>query len=120
MKLFKRAVLISVAAVLMMAMPVLASADKPGEGVTVSPARATWDTGFFQEAVVRKGLEALGYKVKKPKDLLKVPGITKEVYDKLDPQIGSEGDLYCVPKPGSEDDDDEDDDEEPVLSPSKC
>jgi glycine betaine/proline transport system substrate-binding protein len=41
----------------------------PGEGVTVKPARATWNTGFFQEALVRKGLEALGYEVQKPKDL---------------------------------------------------
>ncbi|MCP3944001.1 MAG: glycine betaine/L-proline ABC transporter substrate-binding protein ProX [Desulfobacteraceae bacterium] len=46
-----------------------ASVDKPGEGVTVRPARATWNTGFFQEALVRKGLEALGYKVNRPKDL---------------------------------------------------
>jgi len=37
--------------------------------VTVKPARATWNTGFFQEAVVRKGIEALGYVVEKPKDL---------------------------------------------------
>jgi glycine betaine/proline transport system substrate-binding protein len=41
----------------------------PGKGVTVRPARATWNTGFFQEALVRKGLEALGYTVEKPKDL---------------------------------------------------
>lgn len=46
-----------------------ASKDKPGEGVTVKPARATWNTGFFQEALVRRGLEELGYDVKKPKDL---------------------------------------------------
>ena len=43
--------------------------EVPGKGVTVRPARATWNTGFFQEAVVRKGLEALGYEVDKPKDL---------------------------------------------------
>jgi ABC-type proline/glycine betaine transport system substrate-binding protein len=42
---------------------------KPGKGTTVQPARATWNTGFFQEALVRKGLEELGYKVKTPKDL---------------------------------------------------
>ncbi len=48
---------------------VMASPDKPGQGVTVKPARATWNTGFFQEALVRRGLEELGYKVKKPKDL---------------------------------------------------
>jgi competence ComEA-like helix-hairpin-helix protein len=51
----------------------------------------------------------------KPEDLLKVPGITKDVYEKLNPQIGAEGDLFCVQKEGSEDED-----EEPVLSPSKC
>ncbi|PIE60553.1 MAG: proline/glycine betaine ABC transporter substrate-binding protein ProX [Desulfobulbus propionicus] len=51
------------------AQPIFASADKPGEGVTLKPARATWNTGFFQEALVRKGLEELGYTVKKPKDL---------------------------------------------------
>ena len=55
---------------------------------------------------------------KKPEDLLKVPGITQDVYDMMDPQVGSEGDLYCVPAEGMEDEFDED--EEPVLSPSKC
>ncbi|WP_272699523.1 glycine betaine/L-proline ABC transporter substrate-binding protein ProX [Desulfovibrio sp. Fe33] len=42
---------------------------KPGKGVTVRPARATWNTGFFQEALARRGLEGLGYDVEKPKDL---------------------------------------------------
>ncbi len=48
-----------------------ASADdmKPGKGITLKPARATWNTGFFQEALVRRGLEEMGYKVKAPKDL---------------------------------------------------
>lgn len=41
----------------------------PGKGVTVKPARATWNTGFFQEALVRRGLTELGFKVKYPKDL---------------------------------------------------
>lgn len=45
------------------------AAEQPGKGTTLQPARATWNTGFFQEALVRKGLEELGYKVKKPKDL---------------------------------------------------
>lgn len=54
---------------------------------------------------------------KAPEDLLNVPGMTKEVFDKLSPQVGSEGDLFCVPKEGSEGDDE---DEEPILSPSKC
>jgi glycine betaine/proline transport system substrate-binding protein len=51
------------------AMPAAADDMKPGKGTTVQPARATWNTGFFQEALVRKGLEELGYKVKAPKDL---------------------------------------------------
>ncbi len=46
-----------------------ASAEKPGEGVTVKPGRATWTTGHFQEVVFRKALEELGYEVKKAKDL---------------------------------------------------
>jgi glycine betaine/proline transport system substrate-binding protein len=48
---------------------VQAENNLPGEGVKVQPARATWNTGFFQEALVRRGLETLGYDVKKPKDL---------------------------------------------------
>ena len=53
---------------------------------------------------------------KKPEDLLKVPGVTKEIYEKLKPQQGVEGDIFCVPKKGTE----EEDEEEPLLSPSKC
>ena len=53
-----------------------------------------------------------------PEDLLKVPGLTKDIYKLMDPQVGSEGDLYCVPEEGSEDD--EDDEDEIPLSPSKC
>lgn len=49
--------------------PVMADSHMPGKGVTVKPARATWNTGFFQEALVRRGLEELGYKAKTPKDL---------------------------------------------------
>lgn len=49
--------------------PALARNMTPGKGITVRPARATWNTGFFQEALVRRGLEALGYDVKRPKDL---------------------------------------------------
>lgn len=62
--------------------------------------------------------EKVGF-LKKPEDLLKVPGITKDIYDTLNPQTGSEGDLFCIQKEG-DDDDDEYDDEEPILSPSKC
>ena len=52
---------------------------------------------------------------KKPEDLLKVPGMTKVIYEKLGPKVGVEGDIYCVPKEGAEDED-----EEPLLAPSKC
>ena len=53
----------------LMASPAIGNDKLPGKGVTVQPARATWNTGFFQEALVRRGLEDLGYNVKKPKDL---------------------------------------------------
>ena len=53
----------------------------------------------------------------KPEDLLKVPGITPEVYKKIDPQVGTEGDLYTVPKPGETL---EEEDEDIPLAPSKC
>jgi glycine betaine/proline transport system substrate-binding protein len=49
--------------------PVMAANQMPGKGVTAKPARATWNTGFFQEALVRRGLEELGYDCKTPKDL---------------------------------------------------
>jgi glycine betaine/proline transport system substrate-binding protein len=53
---------------LALALPAFA-AKQPGKGVEVKPARATWNTGYFQEALVRAGLEELGYKVEKPKEL---------------------------------------------------
>jgi glycine betaine/proline transport system substrate-binding protein len=45
------------------------AADKPGEGVTVQPARATWTTGFFLAALYSRALEDLGYNVEDPKEL---------------------------------------------------
>lgn len=51
------------------AVSAIADNNLPGKGVTAQPARATWNTGFFQEALVRRGLETLGYDVNKPKDL---------------------------------------------------
>lgn len=41
----------------------LASADKPGEGVSVNMARATWDTGWFHTEIYRQLFEELGYEV---------------------------------------------------------
>ncbi len=49
--------------------PVFAYEMYPGKGVTVRPARATWNTGYFQEAIIRNALETLGYKVKPVKEL---------------------------------------------------
>jgi glycine betaine/proline transport system substrate-binding protein len=46
-----------------------AAADKPGEGVTLTPGRATWTTGHFQELLFRTALTELGYEVETPKDL---------------------------------------------------
>lgn len=46
-----------------------ASNTEPGKGVKVTPGRATWTTGFFQEALYRRALEELGYEVSKPRDL---------------------------------------------------
>ena len=65
-----KSIFLVVAVSLVMTVPHASAANmKPGKGVTVKPARATWNTGFFQEALVRRGLEELGYDVKKPKDL---------------------------------------------------
>jgi competence protein ComEA len=60
--------------------------------------------------------EAKGF-FDKPEDLMKVPGITKSVYTEIGPKLGSEGELYVLPREGEELEEDED---EPVLAPSKC
>lgn len=44
-------------------------ASMPGEGTSVSIARATWDTGWFQAKVYRVLLEELGYEVGDPATL---------------------------------------------------
>ncbi|MFT5701438.1 MAG: glycine betaine/proline transport system substrate-binding protein [Desulforhopalus sp.] len=67
--MFKRLLMATAVASMVLTGNVQADDSKPGEGVTVRPARATWNTGFFQEALVHKGLVELGYKVKKAKDL---------------------------------------------------
>ena len=69
MRFIQKIFISALVAVLFNVAPVLGSDQLPGKGVKVSPARATWNTGFFQEALVRRGLEELGYKVNKPKDL---------------------------------------------------
>jgi glycine betaine/proline transport system substrate-binding protein len=49
--------------------PAFAGHHMPGKGVEVQPARATWNTGYFQEALVRAGLTELGYEVNQYKEL---------------------------------------------------
>lgn len=41
----------------------------PGEGTTITMARADWSTGYFQAAVYRQLLQELGYEVTNPADL---------------------------------------------------
>lgn len=65
----KRITIIVAMMAMLLPSSLLASTQLPGKGVTIKPARATWNTGFFQEALVRQGLKELGYSVKKPKDL---------------------------------------------------
>ncbi|MBW1615655.1 MAG: glycine betaine/L-proline ABC transporter substrate-binding protein ProX [Deltaproteobacteria bacterium] len=67
--MFKKVLLIVAVFMLIFSVGAFADQNLPGKGITVKPARATWNTGFFQEALVRKGLEALGYKAEAPKDL---------------------------------------------------
>ena len=55
--------------VLTFAAPAFADSHMPGKGIKVQPARATWNTGYFQEALVRAGLKELGYDVAEPKEL---------------------------------------------------
>jgi glycine betaine/proline transport system substrate-binding protein len=59
--------------------PAMAMHHMPGQGVTVQPARATWTTGFFLEAIYSRALEDLGYDVKDPKKLSN-PIFYKSVY----------------------------------------
>lgn len=78
-------------------------------------AKAPGITDELSEAIVEYR-EKSGY-FKSPEDLLKVPGITEDVYKEINPQQGAEGDVYVVPAEGAEMDDE---DEEPILAPSKC
>ena len=77
-------------------------------------ARAEGITDEIAEAIVEYR-EKSGF-FKSPEDLLKVPGITEDVYKVINPQQGAEGDVYVVPAEGAE----EEEDEEPILAPSKC
>ncbi len=49
--------------------------ERPGEGTTVSMARANWDTGYFQAEVYRQLLGELGYEVTDPTDAEMAPDV---------------------------------------------
>ncbi|EPC01502.1 hypothetical protein L861_05535 [Litchfieldella anticariensis FP35 = DSM 16096] len=70
-KTCQRFLLAGAATMLLLAPAWQAVADQhmPGEGVTVTPARATWDTGWFQAAVYSQVLAELGYEVDRPTTL---------------------------------------------------
>ena len=82
-KHFPKILLCSLAAALIVGLAITSSATAsghlPGEGITVQPARATWTTGFFLEAIYSRALEDLGYKVKDPKKVSN-PIFFKSVY----------------------------------------
>ena len=59
----------ALAAALLVPVSGASAASMPGEGVTVKPARATWDTGWFQTEIYIKALEELGYDVQRPTTL---------------------------------------------------
>jgi len=77
--------------------------------------KAAGITETLAEAIVKYRVKC-GY-FKDLEDLLKVPGLTKEVYEKINPQRSPEGYLYCAPEKGVELDDE--DEEVPMLAPSK-
>ncbi|MFO7752506.1 MAG: glycine betaine/L-proline ABC transporter substrate-binding protein ProX [Desulfobacteraceae bacterium] len=68
-KCMKTVLIASVFAALLVFTAGAGAAELPGKGVTVQPARCTWNTGFFQSTLVNRGLEELGYEVKKTKSL---------------------------------------------------
>jgi glycine betaine/proline transport system substrate-binding protein len=61
-------ILILAALVLTIAAGSALAADLPGKGKTVEPARATWTTGYFLEALYSRAVEHLGYEVKDAKE----------------------------------------------------
>lgn len=67
-RLIFKAVGLSVA-IMLFCVGALSAEDMPGKGVKVQPARATWTTGFFLEALYSRALEDLGYEVLAAKDL---------------------------------------------------
>jgi len=60
---------VAMAACLMAFSVNLSAKELPGKGKSVQPARATWSSGFFLEALYSRALEDLGYEVEDPKKL---------------------------------------------------
>lgn len=49
--------------------PASAINETPGKGITIRPARAPWNTGYFHALIIEKGLRELGYTVQKAEEL---------------------------------------------------
>jgi len=77
-------------------------------------AKAPGITPAIAEAICKYRDEKGAFK--KADDLLNVPGITKDALKEINPQIGTEGDLFTVPKAGETLEDEGD----VPLAPSKC
>ncbi|MFC4353236.1 glycine betaine/L-proline ABC transporter substrate-binding protein ProX [Fodinicurvata halophila] len=56
-------------AITVMGASAVSAQDEPGDGVSVSPARPTWDTGWFTTAIYNEMLRELGYEVADPTTL---------------------------------------------------
>ena len=61
----------------------------PGEGKTVSMARATWDTGWFKAEIFKQLLEELGYSVEGPKTMDNLPFFLAAALGEIDLWVNS-------------------------------
>jgi competence ComEA-like helix-hairpin-helix protein len=68
-------------------------------------------TPALAKAIVEYRMKSGPFKA--PEDLLKVKGMTQEIFSKAKPKMGKDN-IYLVPAASEEDD------EEPSLKPSKC
>jgi len=78
-------------------------------------AKAPGITPAIADAIVKYRMEEKPFK--KADDLLKVKGITAEVLKQINPQVGTEGDLYTLPRAGETL---EEEKEDAPLGVSKC
>ena len=58
--------LTAIGTVLVLGAPMAMAADQPGEGITITMAQPTWDTGWFQTAIYSQMLRELDYEVSPP------------------------------------------------------